>query len=358
VRAFLASLRDRDIQVWADGDHLRCSAPTGKLSLDLQNELRQHKREILEFLRSAGSLARQQRVIVPMRPRGSRPAAFAFGGHNGDVFCFRAFARYLGEEQPFFGLQPPGLDGREEPMARVEDLASYFAAEIRSFQPNGPYVIAGFCAGGAIAFELARQLLQDGAEISSLVLFGAPYPTAYRRLPRLLKQLEAHLERVMRHARSLASLPLGERLNYIVEKLRRRRTEQAAERPATPDSVLVHRARVERAMFAALRRYVPGQFAGLMHLLLPCKEWAYSRDEPLRWRTVALQGQEYFGPAGCSTDTMLLEPHASTFAALFRQCQAVPHRDLATPVSARSNSRHANRRWPSALLLQKRDHRA
>ena len=42
-------------------------------------------------------------------------------------------------------------------MDRVEDIASYFADQIQAFQPAGPYIIAGYCSGGATAFELARN---------------------------------------------------------------------------------------------------------------------------------------------------------------------------------------------------------
>ncbi|MGZ8829079.1 MAG: TubC N-terminal docking domain-related protein, partial [Thermoanaerobaculia bacterium] len=53
VSTFLAELRSRDIQVWPDGDHLRCNAPAGELTPDLRDELRQRKRDIVEFLHSA-----------------------------------------------------------------------------------------------------------------------------------------------------------------------------------------------------------------------------------------------------------------------------------------------------------------
>ena len=110
--AFLATLRSRDIQVWAEGDQLRCNGPPGALSSELREELRQRKADILKFLDAAASLARQQRAIIPLQPRGARVPVFAVAGHNGDVFCYRALAQHLGEDQPFFGLQPPGLDGR------------------------------------------------------------------------------------------------------------------------------------------------------------------------------------------------------------------------------------------------------
>lgn len=338
VATFLATLRDRDIQVWADGDQLRCNAPAGTLTAELREELRRRKSEIRSFLHSAGSLARQQRAIVPLQPRGARPPIFAFGGHNGDVFCFRALAHQLGEDQPFFGLQPLGFDGCGEPLVSVEDLAAHFAAEIRQFQPDGAYVIAGFCAGGSIAFELARQLLRDGAALRGLALFGAPYPTAYHRLSRLRKRLVAHVDRLVKHARALASLPSGERRLYLADRLRNRKLQSVSGRQAAPDPVLAQRARVARATFAALRRYVLGHFAGRLTHFMPCEAWVRSRDEPHRWRSVVEEVEEYFGPAGCNPDIMLLEPHAPTFARLFRQWREAPTGLLSASVRRSSKS--------------------
>ena len=59
IYSFLTKLRDRDIQVWAEGDRLRCSVPPGTLTPELRDELQQHKNEVLKFLRSAGALAGQ-----------------------------------------------------------------------------------------------------------------------------------------------------------------------------------------------------------------------------------------------------------------------------------------------------------
>ena len=322
VPVLLAELRGRDIQVWADGDRLRCNAPADALTPELRVQLQQRKYDILEFLHSAGALAQQQRAIVPLQPRGKRTPIFAVAGHNGDVFCYRALARHLGDDQPFYGLEPPGRDGQGEPLTRIEDLAAYFAAQIRAFRPDGPYAIAGFCTGGTIAFELGRQLLQERAAISFLALFGAPYPTWYRLLPQLRWRLMDHVGRMVKHARALASLSPGKRRLYIAEKVRNRKAQRAAERPAEPDSVVALRAKVERATIAAARRYQPGHFAGRVSLFLPSREWLRSGFEPLRWRSVAQDTEEYFGPDGCNSDVMLREPHAPVFAELFRLCRA------------------------------------
>jgi thioesterase domain-containing protein len=317
VPALLAELRRRDIEIFADGDGLRCNAPAGVLTPDLRDQLQQQKHDILAFLRSATTLAEQQRAIVPLQPQGKRTPIFGVAGHNGDVFCYRALARHLGDDQPLYGLQPPGLDGHSRPLGRIEDLAAYFAAQIRAFRPGGPCVIAGFCTGGTIAFELGQHLLRERRTISLVALFGAPYPTRYRRLPLLRERLGEQVARAVTHTRVLASLPFGERRRYIAEKLRDRKARRSAEVPA-PDPVLALRAQVERATLAAARRYTPSQFAGRLGLFLPSKHWVRTPNKPLRWRSVAAHAEEYFGPDGCDADNMLREPYAPTFAELFR----------------------------------------
>jgi thioesterase domain-containing protein len=321
VPALLAELRRRDLQVWADGDQLRCSAPAGVLTPELRDQLQRHKRVILEFLHSAEALARQQRAIVPLQPRGAHVPVFAVPGHSGDVFCYRALAQHLGDDQPFFGLQPPGVDGRSEPLQRVEDLAAYFAAQILAFRPDGPYVIAGYCAGGTIAVELARQLVQQGAAISFVALFASPYPTWYRFLPQLRERVAQRIERARTRLRALAPLSYADRRRYVTEWLRQRQARREASRHAVPDPVLVLRARVEAATLVGVRRYTPPYFAGRVSLFLPNTEWLRPGNALLRWRPVARDTDEYCGPDGCSGDRMLLEPHVPVIAERFRSCR-------------------------------------
>lgn len=322
VAAFLAELRTRDMDVWAEGDQLRCNAPAGALTPELRDHLRQRKGEILEFLRGAEAMARQQRAIVPLQPRGIRPPVFAIGGHNGDVFCYRALAQYLGADQPFFGLQPPGLDGETEPLTRVEDLAAYFAAQIRIFHRDGPAVIAGFCAGGTIAFELARQLVQQGSDVKFVALFAGPYPPWYRPLPQLADRARNLMTRVRHHGRALASLPPSARRSYIKEHLRHRAAQRAASSPAAPDDpVLATRRRIEEATLSAVRRYTPPYFAGRVSLVVPNRRWLRSGNLVRRWHRVARHVDEYCGPDACEGDVMLREPDVETIADLFRQCR-------------------------------------
>lgn len=289
------------------------------LTPELRDQIRHRKGDIVEFLRSAKTIAQQEGAIVPLQPRGSLIPIFAVGGHNGDVFCYRALARHLGDDQPLYGLQPPGLDGERAPLERIEDLAAYFAAQIQAFHPDGPCIVAGYCAGGTIAFELARQLRSEGMPVQFLALFGAPYPSRFRRLPMLRGQLRQRAERVLHHAGALAPRPFREWPGYIADRRRTRAAYRATQGAAAGDPGLVLRGKVERATVAAGRRYTPGRFDGRLCLFVPSEDWVDSIDEPLRWQSVAQESERYFGPQDCDFSRMLLEPYAATFAALFQQ---------------------------------------
>ena len=320
VSTLLAELRQRDIEVWAEGERLRCRIPAGVLTPALQDELQRSKSAILEFLLAAEARTTQERAIVPFQPCGQQIPVFAVGGHNGDVFCYRPLARELGQDQPFFGLQPPGLDGHRRPLTSVKYLAIYFASQIRSFRPAGPYVIGGYCAGGAIAFELARQLEEQGSAVSFVALFASPYPAWFGIRSQLRERLEYGLGRVTFHARSLASRSPTGRHEYLAEMLQH--WVPRRERSQEPDPVQLRQTMVEKVTLTAVRRFRPGHFAGRLRLLQPAPEWLRAEYARERWRRVAPDTEESFVSEGADRYGLLREPYVGTTARLFRECAA------------------------------------
>src|SRR6202012_1387927 len=108
----------------------------------------------------------------------------------------------------------PGLDG-SAPLASVEELARFEIEQIRAYRPKGPYLIAGHCAGGTLAFEVAQQLTAAGHEVGLLALIGSPFPTRFGFLQQRLLCL-------LQMAKSLLSCSLRERQRLIARKLRER----------------------------------------------------------------------------------------------------------------------------------------
>jgi thioesterase domain-containing protein len=79
-----------------------------------------------------------------------------------------------------------------ERVPTIEELAQRAIQSIRATKPQGPYVLAGYCFGGAIAFETARQLKAMGEEVQMVVLFDTPapgYPKVVREHRRNWRQL-------------------------------------------------------------------------------------------------------------------------------------------------------------------------
>jgi thioesterase domain-containing protein len=244
---------------------------------------------------------------------------FAVAGHNGDVFCYRSIAEHLGKEQPFFGLQPPGLEEGTQVLSDVPELAGYFASQIRAFRPAGPYTIAGFCAGGTIAFELARQLSRSGQGVTNLVLFGSPFCLSYRTIPQLIATGSYLARRSLAHARAILTLPADERRGYLAARVQALQNPEKTDDPVDP--IIARRTVVEEATMSAVRKYEPQRYEGHIDLMLPCQEWLRTSDTPLQWKRFAASSTQFVGPDDCNGDNMLRPEHAATFAALFEQAR-------------------------------------
>ncbi|MCC5658518.1 amino acid adenylation domain-containing protein [Nostoc sp. XA010] len=113
--------------------------------------------------------------LVPIQPNGSNPPFFCVHPIFGVVFPYYELAHQLGENQPFYGLQPIGIDG-ETPLNRIEDMATHYIEALRSVQPKGPYFIGGWSFGGWVAFEMAQQLQNSGEEVALVAVLDTVAP--------------------------------------------------------------------------------------------------------------------------------------------------------------------------------------
>jgi thioesterase domain-containing protein len=310
----LSTLRERGVRLSVEDGRLKCDAPAGVLDDGLRAELAAHKEELMALLAGAETVLGAPRSLVPLKPAGDDPPLFARPGHNGDVFCYRALAEHLDPRRPLYGVEPKGVDGGPTPET-VEEIAEYEVAQIREFQPEGPYYIAGYCAGGTVAFESARQLADAGAEVARVLLFGSPFPTVYR-ISQMRSYLRTQNYRVRRHTAEATAGSLAEGVEYIRSRARARVTTSGERLDPT---LAENRRRVEDATLAAVKRYEPGYYAGRVDLFLPSEAWRRSGDRPDEWRRVAGQVVEHVGPDRCDGDYMLREPHVPALAALVNQ---------------------------------------
>jgi thioesterase domain-containing protein len=315
---FLSHLRTLDIEVRADGDRLRCNAPSAVLTAELQQEISTRKAQILEFLRAAKTWTEPASSLIPLQPAGHQPPFFGVPGHNGDVFCYVPLVRHLGPEQPFYGLQPPGTDGKRVPLTTVEELAGHFITDIRAFQPVGPYFISGFCMGGITAFEIAQQLQRAGHKVALLALFGSPCPTAMALPHRARMAAQRSTQRIIGPVKTLWQLPLTEKKHYLLDRVKQRRLEEQKRAAGLLHNP--HRAQVEQATVKAVHSYTAQPYSGPITFYFPNPQ--SMNDEEDRFSEWQLLTTDRFtsevGPPDCTGDTMLREPYAKIFAEWLR----------------------------------------
>lgn len=111
------------------------------------------------------------KCLVGIQGGGTRPPLFLVHGAGGNILIYRELALRLGAEQPVYGLQSQGLDGRQPPLHSIEEMASRYIEEVRAARPHGPYLLGGYCLGGSIAVEMAHQLRTAGEKVALVALF-------------------------------------------------------------------------------------------------------------------------------------------------------------------------------------------
>ncbi|HET7872346.1 MAG TPA: thioesterase domain-containing protein [Terriglobales bacterium] len=129
-------------------------------------------------------------LVAGKQPASHTPFFYLHGDYSGAGLYSIRLARFLGEEFPFYALQP--LKRFETPLpASIEAMASAHLETLLSVQPHGPYLLGGYCNGGLVAFELAQQLLRRGEAVDLLFIFDTVVHNSKTSLASKLLRLAA-----------------------------------------------------------------------------------------------------------------------------------------------------------------------
>jgi len=131
------------------------------------------KRKAGTLMRANGSVPSSP--LVPIRTSGSAPPLFLVHPVGGGVIAYHSLAEHLRAEQPVYALQnldSAALDNQES--LRIEDMAARYVEAIRTVCPGGPYLLGGSSMGGAVAFEMAVQLKEQGQRVLLVAMLDTP----------------------------------------------------------------------------------------------------------------------------------------------------------------------------------------
>ncbi|WP_406278240.1 amino acid adenylation domain-containing protein [Embleya sp. NBC_00896] len=91
------------------------------------------------------------------------PRLFCIHPGGGSTHAYRELAARLGDSFAVYGVQAAGLNAGESPITGIEAMASRYWEEIRSVQPEGPYLLLGWSTGAVVAHEMCVQHPNDVA---------------------------------------------------------------------------------------------------------------------------------------------------------------------------------------------------
>ena len=216
---------------------------------------------------------------------------------------FRDLARHLGPDQPFYAVQPQGLDGKRPCLTSVPEMAERYIREIRRVQPEGPYRIGGYSFGGLVAYEMAQQLEAQQEEIALLALFDT-YP--------------GKMESRSSQLKNLFTLPLKEHATFILKKgsfvlmtLRKRLELQMLPRPLR---------NVRQACARAAAGYSVQPYSGQVTLFRVAEKSVGSLNDPYAiWWKVAAGGVDLREISGDHL-SLLKEPQVRLLAEELSDC--------------------------------------
>ena len=158
--------------------------------------------------------------LYPIQPHGSKPPFFWVHGEASDAFL----PRYLGPDQPLYGLRHQSEDGTPARYHTVVDIAAHYLSEIRTVQPQGPYFLGGYCFGALVAFEIAQQLKKLNQGVPLLVLLDpvnprvGPLSASAPMTFRSSTNGTSLVDEISRHRLNLESLKANEKVHYVLER--------------------------------------------------------------------------------------------------------------------------------------------
>ncbi|MDF5726720.1 MAG: SDR family NAD(P)-dependent oxidoreductase [Rhizonema sp. PD38] len=271
-------------------------------------------------------------ALVEIQPSGSKHPFFCVPGLTGSALSLYRLAFNLDSDQPFYGLQTPGLYNKPKLYSRIEDLAAHYIEVLQTVQPHGPYLIGGHSFGSIVALEMVRQMQIQDRLVALLAIFDAPAPHPNQAI----KVNYDDTQYMIKFANSfehfygkkqevsyndLALLPLDKQLNYLVERLKISKAVPLGTKIEHIGNLL----QVYKANLQAIAHYLPPQQAYPTRIALfqtrepqpiistgwftneivtePNLGWSHFSNEPV---------EHYFVPG--NHITMMVEPNVKILA--------------------------------------------
>jgi thioesterase domain-containing protein/acyl carrier protein len=265
------------------------------------------------------------KALVPIKPKGNKIPLYLIHGGGLGVLVFNNIANHFDEDQPVYGLQALGMDGKEKPLSSIEEMAAYYINEIMEHNANGPYAIAGHSAGSIVAFEMAKQLTRLNKKVNYLAVFDYDYIEIERQkslkrkikrktidfVPELIFTIKSLIKRpkkTMKHQIMIWHL----RYITMMKRLGFEKKEEL-------EGLYLHINNAKTKFEESLKKYKMEPYGGTIDLFIS-EDKVYYQDDPeyLGWRPFSTQPINISKVKG-DHDKMILPPNDKAFAKILQK---------------------------------------
>jgi len=228
----------------------------------------------------------QSPPLVLLRRGSKGPPIFIAPGLGDSVLTFCHLVQKIDSPRPIYGLQARGVNGVEEPLDRVEDMAERYLKGIRDLQPQGPYALIGASFGGLVMLEIAQRLSQDGKEVALLSMLDT-YP--HKRFLSLGQRVRVAGRLVRRDVAKLIRLQGREAFSYVVQRAKRRLrglgSSSSTMRFPPPDGISLSPSvqRMRDGDYLAWTRYQPRFYRGRVRFVRAQVSLYFPEDAAAVW---------------------------------------------------------------------------
>ncbi len=131
--------------------------------------------QLANWIRQRTASARTS-TLVPLTASPDGSPIVLFPGAGGSLLYFDDLARAMGPDVAVSGADAVGLTGAAPMPTDIPALAAVYAADIRAVAASRAPILVGHSFGALVAFEVARQLLDQGAAVAGLVVLDNAAP--------------------------------------------------------------------------------------------------------------------------------------------------------------------------------------
>jgi thioesterase domain-containing protein len=258
----------------------------------------------------------------------------------GEVLVFLGLSQKI-NDRAVYALRARGFEPGQSHFTNLDEVIQCYLASIRRVQLAGPYVLAGYSYGSMLAFELAKCLEYEGAEVRFLGCLNLPPHIKYRMRQLSWAACLLHLcyfLSLMTEQRAGELLPKIERLDSSGDRshalgivLAECDKERLTELQLTP-AALENWALLAHGLQSMARDYEPSGHVSLMDVFhaIPLREAAESREDWVdnklsQWKGFVDTEPKYFAVDGAHY-TMLGPDHLDSFVNIF--CAALAARGV------------------------------